>query len=208
MMSIPPFYSNKNKLRYTLNGDSFKEAVPMFGFLLCCPALLIACYAVGNDDVILLQSIQQRYSTIQYVSDEALYGQKEYWATPNETLSRWQGDCEDISIVKYFALIKRGLTLEQVRLAYLQLSPSTFHMVVEVHLNQSVAVLDNRYVEVRRADATYYKQRIFTFNQWFMWVNDQVVGPAPERMGRWADLLARLAVSDNNSEVAAPILPP
>lgn len=68
----------------------------MFGFLLCCPALLIACYAVGNDDVILLQSIQQRYSTIQYVSDEALYGQKEYWATPNETLSRWQGDCEGL----------------------------------------------------------------------------------------------------------------
>jgi predicted transglutaminase-like cysteine proteinase len=39
-----------------------------------------------------------------YETDEATYGKSEYWATPIETIAKGQGDCEDLAILKYYAL--------------------------------------------------------------------------------------------------------
>jgi predicted transglutaminase-like cysteine proteinase len=38
-------------------------------------------------------------------ADQAAYGQREYWATPEEFLRQGGGDCEDYAIIKYLALL-------------------------------------------------------------------------------------------------------
>ncbi|MBI1214451.1 MAG: hypothetical protein GC185_01370 [Alphaproteobacteria bacterium] len=41
---------------------------------------------------------------IKYESDAATYQREDYWASPIETISNKQGDCEDFAILKYYAL--------------------------------------------------------------------------------------------------------
>lgn len=41
---------------------------------------------------------------IEYVPDRILYDKQDYWATPEETLEKGAGDCEDIAILKWWIL--------------------------------------------------------------------------------------------------------
>lgn len=50
--------------------------------------------------------------------DEQVWGQKDYWATPDELMQKHRGDCEDVAIAKYFTLRKLGITDDHLRLAY------------------------------------------------------------------------------------------
>ena len=45
---------------------------------------------------------------ITWSSDQRLYGRKDFWATPGETLGRGAGDCEDFTIAKYVSLKTLG----------------------------------------------------------------------------------------------------
>jgi hypothetical protein len=40
----------------------------------------------------------------KWVSDEDGYGKREYYAAPIETIAKKEGDCEDLAILKYYAL--------------------------------------------------------------------------------------------------------
>ncbi len=55
-------------------------------------------------------------SSIAYTSDEKLYGTKEFWAFPVETLYLHRGDCEDTAIL--FCSISTAMDLESVLLDY------------------------------------------------------------------------------------------
>ncbi|HHY0447885.1 TPA: transglutaminase-like cysteine peptidase [Vibrio parahaemolyticus] len=171
----------------------------------CCSALWFITIIANNGDITHVKNVQRQYNSIHYTSDEILYGQREYWASPRETLSRWQGDCEDISIVKYFALIEKGIDSKHLRLAYLQIGVQSFHIVVEVHFNETILVLDNRYSEVRLANEEYYKQRILSFNKESLWINGQIVGAAIDKMERWADLLKRMSFEQDNHEIDSQV---
>jgi len=64
---------------------------------------------VGLDrprQMLLVQSVVQR--TLRYREDRQMWGQADYWASAAETLSRGGGDCEDLAIVKYQALLALG----------------------------------------------------------------------------------------------------
>lgn len=45
---------------------------------------------------------------ITYKTDEELYGVDDYWATPDETLAKRAGDCEDLAILQWSALADMG----------------------------------------------------------------------------------------------------
>ena len=49
------------------------------------------------------------FNSLPWVEDAALWGQKDYWASPFEMLGRNGGDCEDFSIGKYFTLRELGV---------------------------------------------------------------------------------------------------
>ena len=50
----------------------------------------------------------------KYKTDEELWHQKDYWATPLESLGVGMGDCEDYVIAKYFTLIALGVPEDKI----------------------------------------------------------------------------------------------
>lgn len=56
--------------------------------------------------MLFVQSVVQR--TLGYRPDTEMWGESDYWASAAETLSRGGGDCEDLAIVKYQALLALG----------------------------------------------------------------------------------------------------
>ncbi len=135
------------------------------------------------------------YNRIIYTKDITLWGQKDYWATPEETLRRFKGDCEDIAIAKYFSLLRQGMPSERLRLVYLLLpstNPKIYHLVLEYHHEDGrIYVLDNRYNKIHQADDEHYSQTIVTFDLYNMWINEQRVGDSQIRMKKWGALVKR-----------------
>ncbi|EHV5557996.1 transglutaminase-like cysteine peptidase [Vibrio parahaemolyticus] len=135
------------------------------------------------------------YNRIIYTQDMTLWGQKDYWATPEETLRRFKGDCEDIAIAKYFSLLRQGMPSERLRLVYLQLPstvPKIYHLVLEYHHEDGqVYVLDNRDSQIYQADDEHRAQTVVTFDLHNMWIDGQRVGGSQVRMKKWGALLGR-----------------
>ena len=52
---------------------------------------------------------------IRWVQDPEAWGQKDYWATPLETMGNGMGDCEDFAIAKYSMLVLAGIAGIAVR---------------------------------------------------------------------------------------------
>jgi predicted transglutaminase-like cysteine proteinase len=81
---------------------------------------------------------------IQYKRDQAVYGQRDFWASPLETLSRGAGDCEDFAILKMSALLKAGIPASSMSLVVLQSrSKGAFHAVLSVSTSSGAYILDN-----------------------------------------------------------------
>jgi len=133
------------------------------------------------------------YNRIIYTQDTALWGKKDYWATPEETLRNFKGDCEDIAIAKYFSLLRQGIPSERLRLVYLLLpstTPKIYHLVLEYHHeDKRVYVLDNRYSQIYQADDVHLDQTIVAFGLYNMWIDGKRIGNSQMRMKKWAALL-------------------
>ena len=67
---------------------------------------------------------------VNYISDEKHWGQKDYWATPYESLTTHGADCEDFVIAKYYTLKELGVEVEKMRITYVNaLRINQAHMV-------------------------------------------------------------------------------
>nr|CAD6596258.1 periplasmic-like protein [Rhizobium sp. Khangiran2] len=105
-----------------------------------------------------LQSIRDRMNlvnvavnrSIEYRRDLDTYGVMDRWATPSETLSRRQGDCEDIAILKMAALRSYGVDLDAMSLVIVYDQKRRFyHAVLSVEVDGRNYVLDNLSSQVR-----------------------------------------------------------
>jgi len=63
-----------------------------------------------------LLGVNARFNGYAQTSDDALWGRREYWATPAEVIARAAGDCEDLAIAKFFALLEHGVAEDRLRL--------------------------------------------------------------------------------------------
>lgn len=101
---------------------------------------------------------------IRYDSDEAVWGQLDYWATPLQTLDKGRGDCEDFAIAKYYTLVATGVPHERLYLAYAAITvppapaerpgdTSVSHMVLAYYPQPGAEpfILDNIVRELRPA---------------------------------------------------------
>ena len=135
------------------------------------------------------------YNRIIYTQDMTLWGQKDYWATPEEVLRRFKGDCEDIAIAKYFSLLRQGMPSERLRLVYLLLpstNPKIYHLVLEYHHEDGrIYVLDNRYNQIYQANEAHHDQTVVSFDLHNMWIDEQRIGDSQMRMKKWGALLER-----------------
>lgn len=110
---------------------------------------------------------------IDYQLDEELWGKKDYWASPIETLGRGKGDCEDYAIAKYFSLIALGIPEEKIRLMYVrQLTINQPHMVLIYFEEPSSIpfVLDNFNNKLLPATKRRDLKPIYSFNGQGLWL--------------------------------------
>ncbi len=136
---------------------------------------------------------------LQYETDLQIWGQKDYWATPLETLGTGRGDCEDWAIAKYFSLRLVGIAEPHLRLIYVRHENSTTsepHVVLGCHVAAAaeLLILDSRFPRVfplsRRSDL----KPLFSFNSENLWIGIQsepAIGTFAS-LSLWYDLLNRV----------------
>jgi predicted transglutaminase-like cysteine proteinase len=80
---------------------------------------------------------------IAYRKDSVTYGKLDYWASPEETLARRAGDCEDFAILKMAALLQAGVPASSMSLVVLQdTKRHVFHAVLSVSTSNGAYILD------------------------------------------------------------------
>ncbi|KII76753.1 transglutaminase-like cysteine peptidase [Vibrio renipiscarius] len=137
------------------------------------------------------------FNQLQFVSDERLWGQNDYWATPLEFLGSNAGDCEDFTIAKYFSLLELGVSDKKLRLVYAKaIVLNQFHMVLAYYASPSAEplILDNINPEIKPASKRQDLLPIYSFNGINLWLmksqNGQLAGKS-SRLSLWNDLRAR-----------------
>ncbi|MGF1641989.1 MAG: transglutaminase-like cysteine peptidase [Rhodospirillales bacterium] len=112
-----------------------------------------------------------------YVSDLRNWGEKDYWATPGEFLTR-SGDCEDYAIAKFFALRRLGWSAESLRLAAVKdTARDTGHAVLIAFDGATSWLLDNQIKPVVATDRVDRYEPVYSINE-HAWWRHQVVAPS------------------------------
>lgn len=140
-----------------------------------------------------------------WVEDREAWGQKDYWATPLETMGNGKGDCEDFAIAKYAMLILSGVNVDKLRITYVKAQigdangkTHAAHMVLAYYETPSSdpQILDNMIMQIRPASRRPDLTPVYGFNSRGLWVGGAAT-PATNNPGaklsRWRDLLQRAA---------------
>ena len=81
---------------------------------------------------------------VAYRTDQENHGRLDQWSTPNETLARSSGDCEDYAILKMAVLARLGVPVNAMEIVVVKdTSRRLFHAVLSVALNDRTLILDN-----------------------------------------------------------------
>ena len=144
-------------------------------------------------------------SRIRWVQDPEAWGQKDYWATPLQTMAKRMGDCEDFSIAKYASLILAGVDVNKLRITYVKARMggpyskiNEAHMVLAYYssLSADPKILDNLIMDIRPASQRSDLTPVYGFNSNGLWVGG-ASAPATRdpgaKLSRWRDLLQRAA---------------
>ena len=97
-----------------------------------------------------LKIVNDTLNNIPWVADRDNWKDKDYWATPFETLAIFGGDCEDIAFAKYGMLLMMGVPDEKMGFAYVETRAKERHLVLIYREDVSlpVYVLDNQIPEI------------------------------------------------------------
>ncbi len=142
---------------------------------------------------------------VMFEDDITIWGQKDYWATPLESLGRGAGDCEDFAIAKYISLRILGIDNDKLRMTYVKAriggprsTVSEAHMVLGYYPTPDAEplILDNLIGDIRPASARTDLTPVFGFNSEGIWTGvgpgANPAGSATARLSRWRDVIARL----------------
>jgi predicted transglutaminase-like cysteine proteinase len=103
---------------------------------------------------------------IVYTRDQDVYGTRDYWAKPDETLARGKGDCEDFAILKMAALKAAGLPSDSITLVVLRdTRRNLFHAVLSVATDKGQFILDNLRDNVPRDVTLSDYQALYSMNE-------------------------------------------
>lgn len=147
-----------------------------------------------------LETVNDFFNRFDFVEDRYLWGRDDYWATLYETLSVSGGDCEDLTIAKYFTLRNLDIEDQYLRITYvISLQTKKPHMVLTYspEPEEDLLVLDTVNREIlpvsRRSDLV----PVYSFNQGGYWLARQQEGwngvqlGSPTRLSMWWGLLQR-----------------
>lgn len=139
-------------------------------------------------------------NTVNYVSDEQHWGQKDYWATPYESLTTHGADCEDFVIAKYYTLKELGVEVEKLRITYVKaLRINQAHMVLTYFPTPDAIplVLDNLIGKIYPANRRTDLEPVYSFNASGMWL-ERMKGQGirmgnPNKLDLWTGLRLRMS---------------
>ncbi len=118
--------------------------------------------------------VNARINKAKYVLDKNNWGKNDYWAIPQEFMSRF-GDCEDYAIMKYLSLRMLGWKDSDLRIvAVKDLNLKVGHAVLVVYMTNKAGkriplVLDNQIKKVVKASSIRHYQPVFSINQKNWW---------------------------------------
>ncbi|NWG87709.1 MAG: transglutaminase-like cysteine peptidase [Hydrogenophilaceae bacterium] len=151
-----------------------------------------------------LERINRFFNGLPNVDDLALWGQRDYWATPVELLVRNGGDCEDFALAKYFTLKAAGVPAAKLRVTYARVwlpeeKRMESHMVLAYYPEPDAEplILDNLVAGILPASRRTDLSPTMSFNAAGLWSAKQR-GQAG-RIGdtasirHWNDLLERMS---------------
>jgi len=156
----------------------------------------------GQDDAAKLLGINDFFNRrIVFASDQEIWGQTDYWASPLEMFEKGRGDCEDYVIGKYFALIATGMPSSRLRLVYVRAQIggsdgiSQAHMVLAYYATPGAEplVLDSLIGEIRPASRRPDLAPVFSFNSDGLWqgTGARSAGDPVARLSHWREVLAK-----------------
>lgn len=114
-----------------------------------------------------LIEINRFFNQFAYNEDMKLWGQEDYWATPEEFIGTNSGDCEDYVVAKYFVLRSLGVADKHLYLTYVKaLREDRAHMVLSYfETPQSTPlILDNYNPRILSADKRRDLLPVYSFN--------------------------------------------
>ena len=138
---------------------------------------------------------------IQYATDDVIFKQKDYWATPSELFGHSRGDCEDYAIAKYVALLHLGIDSSKLRLIYVKAKigrsrVTQAHMVLGYYDSPSSdpLVLDSLVSNILPGSQRTDLIPVFSFNDSGIWQQGNVarVSSSTSRLSRWRDVIERM----------------
>lgn len=112
--------------------------------------------------MLFVQSVAQR--TLRYREDLQMWGEADYWASAAETLSRGGGDCEDLAIVKYQALLALGFAPGELVLSVGRDLARGDHALLLVRDGGTWWVLDDKYPRPVRSDELKGFEPVMSFS--------------------------------------------
>ncbi|MEO1888395.1 MAG: transglutaminase-like cysteine peptidase [Cycloclasticus sp.] len=158
-------------------------------------------------DIQKLNSVNDFVNEVEFVDDIYHWKMEDYWATPLQTLVTKAGDCEDLSIAKYFTLAAMGLDENKMRLTYVKaLDINKPHMVVSYfrHPTDEPLVLDNLNPEILPASQRQDLLPVYSFNAKGLWLakreNGGQYAGGVGRMSLWQQLLSQMDVEAANEK--------
>ncbi|HIF18486.1 MAG TPA: hypothetical protein EYG50_07370 [Cycloclasticus sp.] len=158
-------------------------------------------------DIQKLNSVNNFVNEVEFVDDIYHWKMEDYWATPLQTLVTKAGDCEDLSIAKYFTLAAMGLDENKMRLTYVKaLDINKPHMVVSYFRQPTdePLVLDNLNPAILPASQRQDLLPVYSFNAKGLWLAKRETGGqyagGVERMSLWQQLLSQMDVEAANEK--------
>lgn len=137
------------------------------------------------------------FSKVTYMEDEAAWGQKDFWATPAEFLAKDKGDAEDFAIAKYFTLLAMGVDEKKIYFSYVTATRiKRSHMVLTYfrNPNSEPLVLDSLTDRVLKASVRSDLIPIYSFNVQDLRDSSQVSSKQgfESSMHQWGQMRARM----------------
>lgn len=146
-----------------------------------------------------LQHTNRFFNDAQFLSDEEIWRQADYWATPVEFLIKDAGDCEDFSIAKYLTLDFMGVDIDKLRVTYVKAeSLNQPHMVLAYYANpgDTPLILDNITPLILPADQREDLTPVYSFNGRTLWLarsrNEQIKSGNSQQLKLWRDLKKKI----------------
>jgi predicted transglutaminase-like cysteine proteinase len=147
------------------------------------------------------------FNQIPWLSDEELWGKRDYWASPTEMLGRNGGDCEDFSIGKFFTLKELGVAESKLLITYVRARTlNQAHMVLAYYPQPGAEplILDNLDPKIRPASQRKDLVPVYSFNGTGLWMGIQQTrgnrAGSAKRIAGWRKMLRRfnLDLIDSN----------